>query len=139
MLVQISTSSRWRYFKTKSRANPIFELILWLIPNFIMKTSCYKRNAYGRCSANVAVTFPSLGYIQDDDQKMPSLLRNIKEQELNRAEREKPVLSNSAVLPVPPSLGPPFFGICIPSSPVNKGVPPAAFFFSLKTIILEKF
>lgn len=54
---------------------------------------------------------------------------NIREQGPNTAERVKSVLGKSAALGVPPGLGALSLGICIPSSPVNKGESPADFFF----------
>lgn len=71
---------------------------------------------------------------------MPLLFRNIKEQKLNAAEREKAVLYNAATLGVPPSLGPPFSETCMPSTPVNKGEPSIAFSLLKKDlIVLEQF
>lgn len=54
---------------------------------------------------------------------------NIRVQGPNTAERVKSVLGKSAALGVPPGLGALSLGICIPSSPVNKGESPADFFF----------
>lgn len=79
-----------------------------------MKASCYERNAWDRCSAKVTFTAPSLDYVQSNNEKIPLLLRNISEQELNTAERRKDVLGKSAALWVPASLGAPSLGSVLP-------------------------
>lgn len=55
----------------------------------------------------VTFTVPSLDCVQNKHEKIPLLLRNIQEQELNTAERGKDVLDKSAALWVPTSLGSP--------------------------------
>ena len=61
----------------------------------------------GRCSVKFTFTVPSLDCVQNNNEKIPLLLRNIQEQELNTAERGKDVLDKSAALWLPTSLGSP--------------------------------
>ena len=62
----------------------------------------------------VTFTVPSLDCVQNNNEKIPLLLRNIQEQELNTAEREKDVLDKSAALWLPTSLGSPSLRSVLP-------------------------